>query len=303
MGFWQTWTRFMATSKELFQWIHSSLTSGTAQAHGWLHRNHALELFLWGYFGCKTICVWLGRCVTVTKCGIQSLNVSWELWMCTGICVITFANRLPLMNVVYMQIKMEIQTCNSKRPICLLVHAGTLSQETRTTLRMSLYEQVNTSELSQSSAGTARLPVNIQLRKEQWSTLTQPRESFWWIPPDVSKSESRHAACSLEVGLFTRLLVLTGCKTSHWVRSFYCRGDSCISPSFKLSCRDFGELACHCDLCPSPVYCHVFHAFLFLHYAAGCHRNLRQNHKYRSVILSSKAFSSAYWWKLVQSVD
>lgn len=137
-----------------------------------------------------------------------------------GICVITFT-------VMCMQIQTEIQICRTK---CLCVHAGTLSQEPRTTSRMSLYEQVST-WLAVTVGGAARLPVNIQLRKERRSTLTQPWESFWRIPRDVSKSESRHAACSLEVGLFTRLLVLTDCKTSHWVRSFYGRGDSCISPS------------------------------------------------------------------------
>lgn len=46
-------------------------------------------------------------------------------------------------------------------------------------------------------------------------------------------------ACSLKVGLFTRLLfVLIDCKTSHWVPSFYWRRDSCISPPFKLKLRD-----------------------------------------------------------------
>lgn len=96
-----------------------------------------------------------------------------------------------------------------------------------------------------------RLPANIQQRKEQWNTLTQPWDTFWWIPKDVSKSESSHEACSLEVGLFTRLLlVLTDCKTSHWVYAAFigeetvvyhlplnstsgtCLWKACVSPWF-----------------------------------------------------------------------
>lgn len=71
---------------------------------------------------------------------------------------------------------------------------------------------------------------------KQFNAALRP---LWWIPKDVSKSESSREACSLKVGLFTRLLlVLINCKTSRWVRSFYWRADSCISPPFKLNLRD-----------------------------------------------------------------